>query len=171
MMRLTKRALSAFLAFVMVFTMLPLQSWAADTVQDSSNNAVNFENMVVPNSVEDPEEKKVDTYQFYTDGTPVSTQYVMSGDQVYAPASPERDGYKFTGWKDASGNLFTAGTVETATGATYTYKAQFEQVYYVFFLNEEGVVCATKECTPGTSITTDVTFPVGTDEGISGWVL
>lgn len=29
MMRLTKRALSAFLAFVMVFTMLPLDTWAA----------------------------------------------------------------------------------------------------------------------------------------------
>lgn len=169
MMRLTKRALSAFLAFVMVFTMLPLQSWAADTVQDSSNNAVNFGDMVVPNSVEDPEEKKVDTYQFYNDDTLVSTQYVMSGDQVYAPASPEIDGYKFTGWKDASGNFFTAGAVKTATGATYTYKAQFEQVYYVFFLNKEGAVCATKEGTTGTSVTTDVTFPVGTDEGISGW--
>ena len=31
MMRLTKRALSAFLAFVMVFTMLPLDTWAAGT--------------------------------------------------------------------------------------------------------------------------------------------
>ena len=40
MMRLTKRALSAFLAFVMVFTMLPLQSWA-DTAQ-TSNDSVNL---------------------------------------------------------------------------------------------------------------------------------
>lgn len=40
MMRLTKRALSAFLAFVMVFTMLPLQSWA-DTTQ-TSNDSVNL---------------------------------------------------------------------------------------------------------------------------------
>ena len=36
MMRLTKRVFSAFLAFVMVFTMLPLDAWAADGTSDNS---------------------------------------------------------------------------------------------------------------------------------------
>ena len=39
MMRLTKRALSAFLAFVMVFTMLPLESWASGADSGSANLA------------------------------------------------------------------------------------------------------------------------------------
>ena len=37
MMRLTKRVLSAFLAFVMVFTMLPLESWASGVNSGSTN--------------------------------------------------------------------------------------------------------------------------------------
>lgn len=47
-MRLLKRTLSAFLAFVMVFTMLPLQVWASETQQDTSDQPVNFGSMVEP---------------------------------------------------------------------------------------------------------------------------
>lgn len=42
MMRLTKRVFSAFLAFVMVFTMLPLDAWAAD------GNGVSGDSVVAP---------------------------------------------------------------------------------------------------------------------------
>ena len=166
MMRLTKRVFSAFLAFVMVFTMLPLDAWAADGTSDNS--------LVAPMNVVEPDEKnKVDTYEFYKDGTLVDTQYVMSGDTVFAPKSPEKEGYKFTGWntnEDGTGDAFTPGQKDDVTGVTYTYHAVFQQVYYVFFLNQDGVVCTTKEGVSGASISTaDVTFPMGTDEGIEGW--
>ena len=166
MMRLTKRVFSAFLAFVMVFTMLPLDAWAADGTSDNS--------LVAPMNVVEPDEgNKVDTYQFYKDGTLVDTQYVMSGDTVFAPKSPEKEGYKFTGWntkEDGTGDAFTPGQKDDVTGVTYTYHAVFQQVYYVFFLNQDGVVCTTKEGISGASISTaDVTFPMGTDEGIEGW--
>ena len=42
MMRLTKRVFSAFLAFVMVFTMMPLDAWAAD------GNGVSGDSVVAP---------------------------------------------------------------------------------------------------------------------------
>ena len=163
MMRLTKRVFSAFLAFVMVFTMLPLDAWAADGTSDNS--------LVAPMNVVEPDEKnKVDTYEFYKDGTLVDTQYVMSGDTVYAPASPEKTGSKFTGWKDADGNVFAEKTVESATGKVYRYEATFEPVYYVFFLNDKDAVYTTKEGTSGDQITTtDVTFPLPADQGIVGW--
>ncbi len=50
MMRLTKRVFSAFLAFVMVFTMLPLDAWAAD------GNGVSGDSVVAPLAgADDPE--------------------------------------------------------------------------------------------------------------------
>lgn len=45
MMRLTKRVFSAFLAFVMVFTMMPLDAWAAD------GNGVSGDSVVAPLAV------------------------------------------------------------------------------------------------------------------------
>ena len=164
MMRLTKRVFSAFLAFVMVFTMLPLDVWAADGTSDDS--------LVAPMNVVEPDEgNKVDTYQFFVDQQLVDTQYVMSGDTVFAPESPEQKDSKFTGWyNESTQEKFVQKTVETATGTTYRYVAKFEQVYYVFFLNQDGTVCTTKEGISGASISTaDVTFPMGTDEGIEGW--
>ena len=111
----------------------------------------------------------VATYTFTVDGTVVDTQWVKNGESVYAPASPEKEGYKFTGWFDAEGNAFSAGTVEVTGSVTYTYTASFTPVYYVFFLNTEGVVCATKEGVSGDSISADVTFPVDADQAITGW--
>ena len=165
MMRLTKRVFSAFLAFVMVFTMMPLDVWAQD---GQSSNSV-----VAPMNVVEPDENNVDTYQFYVDGELKDTQYVMSGDDVYAPASPEKEGSKFTGWNtsaDGTGDAFTPGQKDDVTGVTYTYYAVFQQVYYVFFLNDEGQVVHTVEAKDGDTVSTaDVTFPLPTDQGIVGW--
>ena len=112
---------------------------------------------------------KIDTYKFVVDGVTVSTQKVKAGETVYAPASPEKEGYKFTGWLDAEGNAFSAGPLEVTGSVTYTYTAAFTPVYYVFFLNTDGVVCATKEGVSGETISADVTFPVNADESITGW--
>ncbi len=163
MMRLTKRVFSAFLAFVMVFTMLPLDVWAQD---GQSSNSV-----VAPMNVVKPDENNVDTYQFFVDQQLVDTQYVMSGETVYAPKSPEQKDSKFTGWyNESTQEKFVQKTVETATGTTYRYDATFEQVYYVFFLNDEGQVVHTVEAKDGDTVyTADVTFPTGLNEGIVGW--
>ena len=113
---------------------------------------------------------KIDTYIFKNGDTVVSTQKIKAGEAVYAPASPEKEGYKFTGWKAGDGSYFTPGVKETVTGGDpYIYTAEFAQVYYVFFLNTEDVVCATKEGISGAEITADVTFPVNADESITGW--
>ena len=60
----------------------------------------------------EPTPAVVSAYVFVVDGTEVDRQWVKNGDTVYAPASPEKEGYKFTGWYDSEGNPFTAGAVE-----------------------------------------------------------
>ena len=111
---------------------------------------------------------KIDTYKFVVDGGTVSTQKIKAGETVYAPASPEKEGYKFTGWFSGS-DAFVPGTKTSVSGTTYTYTAAFTPVYYVFFLNTAGVVCATREGVTNEVISADVTFPVDADQAITGW--
>ena len=108
-------------------------------------------------------------YQFVVDGVIVSTQVVKTGDTLYAPASPEKEGYKFVGWH-VGGAAFSGFGVQTVTDAqTVTVEAAFEQVHYVFFLDNKGRVYATREGLDGTVISADVSFPVGVEEAITGW--
>ena len=119
------------------------------------------------------------TYTFYgEDGAKLSSQIVKQGDTLYAPASPEKDGYKFVGWSanatDENPVIFDGfGTVgEISATAEIELSPVFREVHYVFFLDGTGVdarVIATKEGIEGEEITCDVTFPVEADEGITGW--
>ena len=117
----------------------------------------------------EPTPAVVSAYVFVVDGTEVDRQWVKNGDTVYAPASPEKEGYKFTGWYDSEGNAFAAGAVEVTGSVTYTYTARFEEVHYVFFMDTDNRVAATKEGIAGDVIAADVTFPVNADEAITGW--
>ena len=109
----------------------------------------------------------IDTYIF-VNGEETTTQKIKAGETVYAPASPEKEGYKFIGWfrNDVE---FDPNKIPTVTGVTYTYTAKFEEIYYVFFLNEDGAVCATKQGGSDDVIVADVTFPVDANEAITGW--
>ena len=114
---------------------------------------------------------KIDTYKFVVDGVTVSTQKVKAGETVYAPASPEKEGYKFTGWF-RDGVEFDPTKLPAVGDKEYTYTAQFEEVYYVYFMDNQGRVKVTKEYTNGQYIvTSDVSFPIGSNEGIDGWSL
>ena len=117
----------------------------------------------------EPTPAVVSAYVFVVDGTEVDRQWVKNGDTVYAPASPEKEGYKFTGWYDSEGNAFAAGAAEVTGSVTYTYTARFEEVHYVFFMDTDNRVAATKEGIAGDVIAADVTFPVNADEAITGW--
>ena len=117
----------------------------------------------------EPTTAVVSAYVFVVDGTEVDRQWVKNGDTVYAPASPEKEGYKFIGWYDSEGNAFAAGAVEVTGSVTYTYTARFEEVHYVFFMDTDNRVTATKEGITGSVIAADVTFPVNADQAITGW--
>ena len=114
---------------------------------------------------------QIDTYKFVVGDKTVSTQKIKAGEAVYAPASPEQTGYKFTGWF-SDGAEFIPGTKTSVSGITYTYTAQFEEIYYVYFLDNQDRVKVTKEYTKDqTIVTSDVSFPIGANLGIAGWSL
>lgn len=158
-----RRALALLVAIMMVSTCMPLTA-LAEIIEASGS--------VQPFRVIQPDQGVYVTFEFYNGDEKVDTQIVTNGDTLYAPASPEKEGYKFTGWMKEGGEAFGSfGVVEGyAESQTIRLDAGFEQVYYVFFLDQNGTVCVTKEGLSGASIsTTDVTFPTATDEGIAGW--
>ena len=158
-----RRALALLVAIMMVSTCMPLTA-LAEIIEASGP--------VQPFRVIQPDQGVYVTFEFYNGDEKVDTQIVTNGDTLYAPASPEKEGYKFTGWMKEGGEAFGGfGVVEGyAESQTIRLDAGFEQVYYVFFLDQNGTVCVTKEGLSGASIsTTDVTFPTATDEGIAGW--
>ena len=169
---------SAFLAFLMVFTMLPASvladsGTAADTSPKGSEIPAASGTPAV-RSVINPgtDSSSYQTYRFYVEGALVDTQVVKTGDTLYAPATPAKEGHKFLGWSQSQsgGSYFTAFGVQTvsADGEVNLY-ADFAKVYYVFFMDTRGRVYATKEGTTGDSIAADVTFPVNADQAVTGW--
>ena len=122
--------------------------------------------------VTDEGEPALATYNFYVEGKLVSTQIVKSGDTLYEPEVPSKDGEYFAGWYSESGAKFTGFGVQgdVETGEKNNLSARYVDAYYVFFTNEDGVVVATKRGAEGDTVTTtDVMFPVDAEEAITGW--
>lgn len=162
-----QRAIALLMAMLFAAACMPVSA-LADIVEASGSNqpflrAIN------------PENTPVVTYQFLNedDSTYAEAQRVKDGEMLLEPAKPEKAGYKFLGWSStgtAPYQVFGPQTVNVA--ATITLKPVFEQVYYVFFHDDQGRVYQTKEGTTGQNVTTsDVTFPVSTDKGITGWYM
>lgn len=100
MMRLTKRALSAFLAFVMVFTMLPLDVWAEGS--QTSGNMV---------SVADSYEKASDNQTLELDSA--STVIAVEGTHTFNASLKSEDGT--TTSLDGSACEWTSSKKDVAT--------------------------------------------------------
>lgn len=110
---------SAFLAFLMVFTMLPASVLAdSGTVADRSEIPAASGTPAV-RSIINPgtDSSSYQTYRFYVEGALVDTQVVKTGDTLYAPATPAKEGHKFLGWSQSQsgGSYFTAFGVQTVS--------------------------------------------------------
>ena len=122
------------------------------------------------------------TYIFHdADGNVIagSTQKVKDGETVYAPTTPEKRGHKFVGWsytKDAATlqegdpGVFDQLTASVNTTGDVNLYPVFQQVYYVFFLDNLGRVSTTKEGTSGEDIqVSDVVIPLDSTQSVTGW--
>ena len=176
MKNMLRRNLALLLAVVMILSCAPLDGMAAvigasqlfdqfaDQLATDYSGGASIARIVQPPAA-------VDTYVFKVDEETIATQKVKKGDVLYEPAAPSKDGYKFTGWRDAAGSAPVFGTVTAeATGETYTYTAQFDQVYYVFFMDDQGRVQITREGTAGDAISTQVTIKLqNAQAAVTGW--
>lgn len=175
-----RKALALLLTLIMVMTSLPTSALAemvtdlAKSVTDVSEGKQLFgDAFVSPLSIVDDETNKYITYKFFVEGVEQTDdkQIVKNGDTLYEPASPEKEGYKFVGWFKADGNQFNGFGVQSEIPETteVTLTAEFEEARYVFFMDQNNRVFETREGTNNTTIQADATFPVGADEGITGW--
>lgn len=160
-----RRRLALIMAIVMFTSCMPMQALA---------EIISVSRGIQLFSIAKPQGTYV-TYEFYNGDQQVATQIVKSGDELYAPVSPQKDGYKFMGWSvnPHGGEPYqTFGPVGELAGDSRTQPlyAHFEEIHYVFFHDDHGRVYATKEGVANDSITTgDVAFPVKAEEAITGW--
>ena len=160
-----KRLLTWVLVLVMTLSLLPLNVLAA-------NPAVM--------RIVGPDTDKYITYNFYLnegDKTPYYSQIIKNNESLDAPATPEKKDYKFVGWYDGDEQFSNFGTAITVTeGSTdVDLYAKFVPVCYVYFMDGTGEgarIIATKEVTATDPLNdfSDVAFPIGADEAITGWV-
>lgn len=158
-----KRLLTWVLVLVMTLSLLPLNVLA--------------ENSISPASILPPDTKCI-VYTFYNGDVVVDKQEIKDNESLKVPATPEEEGYQFTGWFYQNGTEFTDfGTaIHVTEGSTdVNLYARFVPVCYVYFMDGKGTdarIIATKEVTEERPLTdfSDVSFVVGPDEAITGWV-
>ena len=152
-----KRILALLLAVVMIAGMIPTIA------------AVN----PMPARVIRPDTTHRATYTFYVGGTEVDKQIVKDGEYLTEPAAPTGEG-KFLGWyvEDATESLDFADPVSVTANADVNVVARFDEVQYVLFMdeNKERVVDCKTLRKGDTVQTSDVTYPVGADQSVTGWV-
>ena len=155
-----KRLLTWVLVLVMTLSLLPLNVLAA--------------NPAVMRIVR-PDTDKYITYEFYNDEAKVDEQIIKTGDTLREPEVTVQDGKRLTGWYTENDTLFDGFGEYTETiekNSTVKLYAKFEDVYYVFFKDTTDRIVATKEGVTGVEIKfDDVSFPVESDESITGWYL
>ena len=156
-----KRLLTWIMVFVMTLSMLPLNVLASYPVE--------------PAKIIKPDVGTYLTYQFYVGETKVDEQIVKEGETLLAPKTPEAaEGQRFTGWYKGTEKFEGFGKPQGPIAASDTIRldAKFDDVFYVFFVDTQDRIVATREGKSGESVSVDgVSFPVQSDESITGWYL
>lgn len=150
---------------LMFLAVIPVSAWGAEQYSNSVVPGISVLSILPGNT-------NTITYIFQKKNgeqtEEIARQIVKKGDTLLEPEVKTGENEKFTGWDPA----VTFGTVgEITETKTITVTAKIEKVYYIFFKDNTGRVVATKECTDGQTVSdfSDVTFPVGPDESITGW--
>lgn len=154
-----------FMTVLMFLAVIPVSAWGAERYSNSVVPGISVLSIL-------PGDTNTITYIFQKKNgeqtEKIARQIVKKGDTLLEPEVKTGENEKFTGWDPA----VTFGTVgEITETKTITVTAKIEKVYYIFFKDDTGRVVATKECTDGQTVSdfSDVTFPVGPDESITGW--
>lgn len=154
-----------FMTVLMFLAVIPVSAWGAEQYSNSVVPGISVLSIL-------PGDTNTITYIFQKKNgeqtEEIARQIVKKGDTLLEPEVKTGENEKFTGWDPA----VTFGTVgEITETKTITVTAKIEKVYYIFFKDNTGRVVATKECTDSQTVSdfSDVTFPVGPDESITGW--
>lgn len=161
-----KRLLTWVLVLVMTLSLLPLNVLA--------------EYSISPASILPPDTKCI-VYTFYNGDEIVDKQEIKDAESLKVPATPEKEGYQFTGWFDQDENEFI--DFETPISVTedstdVDLYAKFVPVCYVYFMDGEGEgarIIATETLTPEGSLSSEdfkraaLLVPVSAEQAVIGW--
>ena len=122
----------------------------------------------------------VTKYEFYLNDSLVNSQYLIGDSEskaiLYAPDTPYQEGIEFLGWKIEGKDeyqKFGKINVNKTENETIRCNAEFNEVYYVYFLYEakEGAyILDTLSGKTGDTIYTDkVDYPINLDKHVISW--
>jgi len=122
--------------------------------------------MIIPD-----EDVFLETYNFIVDGSIVDTQVVKNNDVLYQPNTPSKEGYRFVAWLSDNGGEFTTFGIQSGIEETQDIRinAEFEKVYYVTFVDEDGKVISTKASDENDKVLIDVTFSLSSTKSLVAW--
>lgn len=120
------------------------------------------------------------TYRFIgTDGSVLSEQKVKNGETVYAPETPEKTGYVFSGWtltdgsEDVDLEAFDTMSAEVTETETLTYYPVFTQYVHIYFMDStesDARIFLTRTVKAGEQVDADsVILPSDSLHGLAGW--
>ena len=163
-----RRGLALLMTLIMLISCAPMDALAA--IVPVPGGTQTSDGFALKSIVKPP--VATHTYIFMNGNGEFARQILKDGETLNNPGTPYSGSAnkEFTGWRDDAGNAPAFGTVTVTKTKEFTYHAQFDDVYFVFFTNEKGEVMVTKKGKNGNTITTDgVTYPVGNEQTIVGW--
>ncbi len=164
-----RRGLALLMTLIMLISCAPMDALAA--IVPVSGGTQTSDGFALKSIVKPP--VKTHTYIFMNGNTEFARQIVKNGETLNNPGTPDAGSpnKEFTGWLDDNNQAPAFGEAVTVTETKeFTYHAQFDDVYFVFFTNEKGEVMVTEKGKAGDTIFTDgVTYPVGNEQTIVGW--
>ena len=163
-----RRGLALLMTLIMLISCAPMDALAA--IVPVSGGTQTSEGFALKSIVKPP--VATHTYIFMNGDDEFARQIVKGGESLNNPGTPDSgsENKEFTGWLDNNNQAPVFGEVTVTETKTFTYHAQFADVYFVFFTNEKGEVMVTKKGANGDTISTEgVTYPVGNEQSIVGW--
>ncbi len=164
-----RRGLALLMTLIMLISCAPMDALAA--IVPVSGGTQTSDGFTLKSIVKPP--VATHTYIFKNGDTEFARQIVKGGETLNNPGTPDSGSAnkEFTGWLDDNNQAPAFGAVTVAETKTITYRAQFADVYFVFFTNPDGEVMVTKKGANGDTISTEgVTYPVGNEESITAWL-
>lgn len=163
-----RRGLALLMTLIMLISCAPMDALAA--IVPVPGGTQTSDGFALKSIVKPP--VATHTYIFMNGNGEFARQILKDGETLNNPGTPYSGSpnKEFTGWLDDNNQAPVFGAVNVTETKEFTYHAQFDDVYFVFFTNEKGEVMVTKKGANGDTITAaGVTYPVGNEESIVGW--
>ena len=138
-----RRGLALLMTLIMLISCAPMDALAA--IVPVPGGTQTSDGFALKSIVKPP--VATHTYIFMNGNGEFARQILKDGETLNNPGTPYSGSpnKEFTGWLDDNNQAPVFGAVNVTETKEFTYHAQFDDVYFVFFTNEKGEVMVTKK--------------------------